>query len=217
MATIRPPRPPRPPSATPPKPPVPFSVPLGASGRPPRPTRPALRSKGPRVLHANTITFPQGGAGEPPAGFVGAHTSRDEWLIYWALAKITGTPTNPRIGPFTGGTTWGFQAALDGGRFEPGGQVVDFVYDGPAGKIGMRVQSDFFHTGFGAGKQAKDLLLKANVSRFVHLIDLYSIDFVEDASGRAAISVVSDALKGIGRPDPVMFGRARQAVRRVAR
>lgn len=85
---------------------LPGATQFGA-GRPPKSRqRPTIFPKGPALFKMGTK--PQtsiGGPGEPPPGFLTAHNSKDEWVLYWAFAKTRGTPKNPRTPPFIGGMT----------------------------------------------------------------------------------------------------------------
>lgn len=178
--------------------------------------RPPVRLTGPRHLALQSKPLPVGGPGEPPEGFVTAHTSRDEWIIYWALAKVLRDPPDPRQPPFIGGVLWEYQKTVDGGRVV-GGQVVDFVYLHPKGKtIGLRIQTERYHIMTDAAKQMSDFFLKSSQRAIDQIVDIYSQDYLGDPSGKAACVVVANALKGIQSYSPILSGgsqRVRAAIR----
>jgi hypothetical protein len=172
--------------------------------------RPPLRFTGPRVLRLQARPIEKGGPGEPPEGFITAHTSKDEWIIYWALAKVTKDPRDPRIPPFTGGANWEYQKAIDGGRIV-GGQVVDFVYVQPDSKtLGLRIQTEHWHIMTTAAKQQQDFLLKVSQRAVDQIVDIFSQDYLGDASGKAACAVVADAIKGNQSYSPIFSGAAQR-------
>ena len=51
-----------------------------------------MRFTGPRDLRLQSDPQVVGGPGEPPEGFVTAHTSRTEWVWFWASAKVLKDP-----------------------------------------------------------------------------------------------------------------------------
>lgn len=176
-----------------------------------QPRRPPLRQTGPKVLRLQKDPDIIGGPGEPPEGFVTAHTSRTEWWIYWALAKVLRDPPNPRKPPFTGGAGWSYQKAIDGGRVV-GGQVVDFVVLGERGRptVGIRVQTEHFHIMTDTAKQIEDFLLKVTERAIDVIVDVFDQDFIADKTGHAACVVVANAIKGIQRGNPITQGTAQQ-------
>lgn len=175
------------------------------------PRRLPLRQTGPKVLALQKDPGVIGGPGEPPEGFVTAHTSRTEWIIYWALAKVLRDPPNPRKPPFVGGATWSYQKAIDGGRVV-GGQVVDFVVLGERGNptVGIRVQTEHFHIMTDTAKQIEDFLLKVTERAIDLIVDIFDQDFIADKTGHAACVVVANAIKGIQRGNPITQGTAQQ-------
>jgi hypothetical protein len=148
------------------------------------------------------------GPGDPPLGFVGAHTSRTEWLVYWALAKKFGDPKDPRQAPFTGSRlgTWFYQVMDQGGRV-PAGSVSDFQVKTPLGWIIMRVDTERWHIFASAAQQAKDLFLKTHL-KTGKVVTLYEQDFIADDTGEAVMKVVALALKGLELPNPIRTGQA---------
>lgn len=178
--------------------------------------KPPLRRYGPKALRLSATPAGLGGPGEPPEGFVTAHTSRTEWWVYWAMARVLRDPPNPRKPPFVGGAQWTYQKAVDGGRVV-GGQVVDFVYLGEAssgrrgsGTIGIRVQTEHYHIMTDAATQMQDFLLKANQQAVDLIIDVFDSDFIGDKTGKAVCVVIANALKGIQRPSPITSGTAQR-------
>jgi hypothetical protein len=172
--------------------------------------RPPVRLSGPRSLRLQSDPVAIGGPGEPPEGFVTAHTSKDEWIIFWALSRVTRSPRDPRKPPFVGGDTWSYQKAIDGGRII-GGQVVDFVYNHPDGKfLGLRIQTEHWHIEVTAAKQMQDFFLKSSQHAVDQIIDIFSQDYLGDASGKAACVVVANAIKGVQKYSPIFAGTSQR-------
>lgn len=184
-------------------------------GRPPRPTtRPTALPQGPRWLAKleNRKGRVATGPGQPPRGFVTATTSAEEWIVYWALAKVFNDPPDPREPPYWGGYNWGYQIAEQGGRQSAGGAVVDYVVYTLTDVIGLRLQTDHFHLNASNAIQSYDARQKINLARSggMIVVDLFSQDLIEDPTGSAAIQVVKDAIGLMGRIDPLLTGLARR-------
>lgn len=169
-----------------------------------------VRFTGPSELRLQSDPQVVGGPGEPPQGFVTAHTSKTEWVVYWAFARVLRDPRDPRVPPYTGGANWSYQTPINGGRVI-GGQVTDFVYLGAQGKtIGVRVQTEHFHIMTSADVQMKDFLLKTDQEALDQIIDLYDHEFMWDKTGKAACIVVANAIKGIQSYSPIFAGTAQR-------
>ena len=169
-----------------------------------------VRFTGPRTLHLQKAPGVIGGPGEPPEGFVGAHNSKTEWLVYWGFAKVLKDPKDPRKPPWVGGADWSYQKSIDGGRIV-GGEVVDFVYISAHNKtIGVRVQTERFHVMTDAAKQMSDFFLKAETKGVDTVVDIFDQDFIDDPTGRAVCVVVANAIKGIQRYSPIIAGTAQR-------
>jgi hypothetical protein len=185
---------------------------------PPRPF--AVAPKGPKHLRLGQHPIRIGvGPGEPPEGFVGAHTSREEWLVYWAIATHLDDPKDPRVPPFTGSRIgrWHYQAlegAGMGGRI-PGGSVTDYQVQTPTGWIGIRLDTERWHIFAGPNQQLKDLFIKTHTRSVQKTVTVYSQDFVEDETGAAVMKVVALALRGIEMPNPIRSGLARRTRPRI--
>ena len=67
--------------------------------------KPETVKRGPKLYEFGKDHGHTGGPGDPPPGFVTIKTTATEWPIYWALAKVLGTPAADKIrtGPFRGG------------------------------------------------------------------------------------------------------------------
>jgi len=171
---------------------------------PQRPTGPRLYQleKKPRRI--------TGGPGEPPVGFVTPHTSKTEWIVYWALAKVLGTPGDPRKPPFVGGTNWQYQKAVGGGRRIRGGQVLDFVVMSGLKAIGIRVETERYHIFTSATNQASDFYLRTHAVGVDEVIAIFDQDFIGDPSGKSACATVARAIRGDQDPNPIRFGTARR-------
>jgi len=155
--------------------------------------------QGPRALgFTGKPPKPQGGPGNPPAGFVGGTTSLTEWYVYWALTKILGPE----------GDSWAYQNSYQGGRHIPGGSVVDFVVYQPMKTLLIRVQTFRFHFTLGSQKQAYDVEQYYALSDLpgYRVIDVYEQDFIDDPTGGKVLKVMIDALNGEEHANPLAFG-----------
>jgi hypothetical protein len=181
-----------------------------APGLPPRPRTFAKLPRGPEAYRPNTARV--AGPGAPPPGFVRATTSATEWFVYWALARIFGNPTDPRVGPpFLGGwPDWTYQqgAGSAGARSKP-----DFTVYRNGAQVYLRVQTEYRHIYADAEKQAYDRLQFLSQSKVASVIDLFDYLFVNDPSGQAAIVVCKQALGLIQIPDPIVAGTAKRGSR----
>lgn len=184
---------------------------LGANPKVPRLDYPTVAPVGPKLYKMQARPRMLGmGPGDPPPGFVTAHTSASEWRYYWALAKVLGTPANPRQGPYVGGADWSYQKAIEGGRTEPGGSVVDFIVHQGMGTLGIRIQTERFHVFADAATQMRDFSQKVKVKALTDIIDVFDQWSIADRTGEATIKQVKRALQGIQEPDPIRFGTAQR-------
>lgn len=187
--------------------------PLPQMGKQPRLTplrRPPIRPTGPKIYRLQTKPArPFAGPGEPPEGFVTAHTSKTEWYVYWAIAKVLNDPVDPRRPPFVGGERWAYQKAEEGGRVK-GGQVLDFVVFNGAHSIGIRVETERYHIFTTAANHAHDFYLKTHSKAADVIVNVYDQDFMGDPSGQAACAVVARALKGEEGPSPMATATGRR-------
>jgi hypothetical protein len=199
----------------------------------PKPSRPSafhpkrpfsIAPRGPKHLRLGQHPFRIGvGPGEPPPGFVGVWGSREEWLVYWAIATHKQDPKDPRVPPFTGSRvgTWVYQSPQSpsvtsqmGGRV-PGGSVTDYQVQTPTGWIGIRLDTERWHVFAAPNQQLKDLFIKTHSRAVQKTVTLFSQDFVEDETGEAVMRVTALALRGIEMPNPIRFGTARRTRPRV--
>ena len=169
-----------------------------------------VRFTGPKLLHLQKDPAIIGGPGDPPEGFIGAHNSVSEWEFYWAMARVTKSPKDPRKPPFVGGIDWEYQKPVGGGRIV-GGEVVDFVYVSARNKtIGIRVQTERFHIMTDAAKQMSDFFLKVETKGVDQVVDVFDADWIGDKTGRAICIVAANAIKGITRYSPIIAGTAQR-------
>lgn len=180
-----------------------------------RPVRASVFPRGPRKFAQlrNSPEMYRGGPGTPPAGFMTATTSAEEWYVYWAISKVLNDPPDPRKPPYFGGRNWGYQLPYQGGRRRKGGSVADFaVYFGTYVLI-IRLQTERYHVFADAAKQAYDVNQRVQLGKasFIRVVDIYSQQFIEDVTGGRAISVVRQAIATIDQPNPLVFGNARRA------
>lgn len=182
------------------------------AGRPLPVTRFTVAPKGPAIYRRGSTPLVAGGPGEPPEGFVNAHTSRDEWIYYWAIAKVLGDPSDPRKPPYVGGREWAYQSAdpIYGGRIS-GGQVMDYVVQWGGKKVGIRLQTERWHVFASAAQQAKDFFLKTHLQGVDQVMDVYSSLGINDPSGETACRQIANALRGIPEGDPIRLGTAQPA------
>jgi hypothetical protein len=176
--------------------------------------------KGPKHLHLGQHhTLIGVGPGEPPPGFVGAHTSRDEWQVYWAISIHKHDPIDPRVPPFTGSRRgeWFYQAKESGGRI-PGGSVTDYQVQTPTGWLGIRLDTEKWHIFAGPGQQQKDLFIKTHTKSLQKTVTIYSQDFLrtdESEQAQALMKIVALALRGIELVNPIRSGTAQRRRSRV--
>lgn len=191
-------------------------MPVSPHGRVKMPTlrRPPAMPRGPRLF----TVAPQiiAGPGQPPPGFIMPTNSNTEWPPYWGLCKIFQNPIDPRQGPpFMGGwPDWTYQKAVDGGRKEPGGAVLDFVVykTGPRGRpCGIRIVTDYFHLYTSAEKQEIDEIQKEKVSQYADVVDVYDFTYMDDPTGQAIIKQLKAALGLIEYENVLEAGTARRA------
>lgn len=162
----------------------------------------AVVPTGPSVLQLNKKPAYVGGPGNAPEDFIGGATSLSEWYIYWALLKILGPE----------GDQWAYQESFLGGRYMPGGAVVDFVvYQGEI-LIGLRIQTYYYHTGSPGGsvKHSSDLEQKVSLEENgMYVIDIYEQNYIHDETGQAAIQQVLMALELVEEFNPRATGQVR--------
>lgn len=174
------------------------------TGRPPRNRSKApVFPKGPRHLRLGSKPGHTGGPGEPPAGFITAHNSSEEWWVYWGFATLYKDPPNPRIPPFTGGLHWGYQrpeAPTEGGMGigrVAGGSVSDFVIEENGTSRVVRLQTERFHIFASPTVQERDFGINVHLRGVEDVIDIYSQDFLEDETGATLCKILALAIKGI--------------------
>lgn len=178
--------------------------------RPLKADRHTIRPRGPmwawRVTRVDSVGY---GPGDPPPGFVTAHTSASEWRYYWALMRVLDPTRDPRKGPFTGGEHWIYQAAVDGVFTRSvASQVIDFVVELNGTRIGLRIQTERWHVMASSMVQERDKFLKINTKGVDVMIDLFDQWSIGDPSGKAVIDQVVKALRLVPDPDPLMAGTA---------
>lgn len=187
--------------------------PLPKMGKAPRIAplrRPPVRPTGPKIYRLQAK--PQMvavGPGEPPEGFVTAHTSKTEWWVFWAIAKVLNDPPDPRQPPFVGGENWAYQKAEEGGRIK-GGQVLDFVVFNGERSIGIRVETERYHIFTTADAHARDFYLKTHSAAADEIVSIWDQDFMGDPTGQAVCAVVARALKGEESASPIAFATGRR-------
>lgn len=178
--------------------------------------RPTIFPTGPKLYDLGTKPQHIGqGPGEPPPNFLTAHNSKDEWDFYWAMAKVKGTPKDPRVPPFVGGDDWQYQVpesptslGLGVGRVA-GGSVSDFVSLGATGiPLIIRVQTERFHIFTNSATQMKDLFIREHLRGVEKVIDVYSSDWLGDETGDAVCRIAALAIKGIELPSPIRYRTA---------
>ena len=185
--------------------------------RPPVSRTPPALPKGPSLYREAIDKGYRGPTAEPPPGFLGGQNSSYEWMIYHALAKVTGFPEDPRRPPFIGAPgVWTYQKAWDEGRRQVGGSVIDFVVYAGANSdydVAFRIQTEWHHIYTDMENQAHDALQFARLSEFMRVVDLYDSDFAWDQTNQAAIVMIKDALAGRVYPNPISDGTTMRVAR----
>lgn len=171
--------------------PSPFT---GRARRPkiPKVKRQTIRPEPPRQfprVHSDTYV---GGPGEAPGWIITPSTSVSEWYIYWALEKKLGKQ---------GEGKWGYQISSNNSS-----TIIDFVVWDREPRIAIRVQSERYHIATPQRRQTYDRLQREMLERSGYkVIDVYEEHFLGDKTGKAALAVVSDALKWRERPSPIKY------------
>lgn len=166
------------------------------------PPRKTQKPRPPKEFSQAKKTVYVGGPGEPPAWFMKTGiVSRSEWFIYWALRKVKGPP---------GDFSWANQVPAGGGRGQRGGAIIDFVIWDQEPRLAIRIQTDRFHIASPTSIHSYDEASKRMLERVGYkVIDIYEQHFLSDKSGKAAIAIVREALKGQQRPNPITLPNAK--------
>ena len=158
-----------------------------------------MTSQGAKIMGLHADTDQASGPGDPPAGFVGGHTSLPEWYLYWAFEKVLGPESHGK---------WSYQNSMLGGRSARGGAVVDFVVNQDPVYIGVRLVTKRFHLEDNTYQKAFDREQMYSLSDWDFIVvDVYESDFINDESGQAAIQVVIDAINREQQIDPFGTGQ----------
>ena len=186
--------------------------------RPPIIRTPTVLPRGPKLYQEAKDKGYRSPIAEPPPGFVGAHTSISEWVVYWGLSKVLGFPEDPRQPPFIGyPPVWYYQSEQLGGRRQAGGAVVDFVVAGGNRyrheDVGFRLQTERFHLYADTDTHFADQVQLWRLSENMEVIDLYDYTFLPDPTGQAVIIVLKDALAGRVEPNPITDGTTQRVTR----
>ena len=177
--------------------------------------KPPTVKRGPRLYEYGKAQEHTGGPGDPPPGFVTIKTNATEWPIYWALAKVLGTPAADKIrtGPFRGGPpAWQYQSYLDLGGLKS--TNYDFVVWQPnpySQPVAIRIQTEGYHSFVPNAKHQYDVLHRSRGEERFDVVDIYDSYYLSDPSGQAAILLVKMALQLIEPPNPIYT----HAIRRV--
>jgi hypothetical protein len=175
------------------------------SNRPPRLRHPPVTSRGPRYLEKRAVHT--GGPQQPPAGFITASNSIDEWMWYWASMRALDPNRDPREPPYYGGLNWDYQSPELGGFTRAlGSAVVDFLYKLSQPFIVVRIQTFRFHLAAPAQKQAFDQIQNVALSRKFEVVDVYSQDYIGDDTGETAVIQVKETLGLVRRENPLSAG-----------
>jgi hypothetical protein len=178
-----------------------FPVPPAAPkpGRPVGPKKAPVVSRGPRVYNLTKEPTHLGPPGEPPEGFLTVKTTRPEWYIYWALARVLGMGAKARdvrSAPFDGGLPlWTYQAYVDASAAAQ--TNIDFVIWAPFPRgtpIAIRVQTEYFHNFASSATQAYDRTHRERLQGGFEVADVFDFDFMRDKTGRAAVVLVKKIL-----------------------
>lgn len=174
---------------------------------------PPQKPTGPRFVPPHELLV--SGPGEPPPAFLTGQNSVTEWIQYWALAKVFDDPEDPRVPPYYGGVNWGYQIARLGGYVRSlGSAVVDFVVYQDATVLGIRVQTERFHTFAGSRRHAYDTVQRANLeANGMTIVDVYDDELLGDPSGQKAVIATKRLIGRLEKISPVTAGTAIRASR----
>lgn len=185
--------------------------------RPPRLRTPPSLPTGPRLYREPSDKGYVGPTSDPPPGFVVGTTSKTEWMVYHALSKVTGFPSDPRQPPFIGAPgVWSYQKAWDEGRRMVGGSVIDFVVYGggrSSQDLAFRIQTEAWHIYAGTKEHMHDYIQFQRLSQYMRTIDLYDQDFAFDPTNQACIVLIRRALNGEVEPNPITDGTTMRVTR----
>jgi hypothetical protein len=186
---------------------------MGRIPRPPRNrSRKPVAPKGPRIYHRGIDPIVQSPFLFPPDGFKTPHTSKTEWMCYYALYLLTGLPKDPYKRPFIGGPPiWKYQKLEQGGRVA-GGSVSDFVVLNTNGtaQIGIRVETERFHIWTDGATQQKDIYINAHLQTMNKIVRVWDQHFIDDPTGEKVCRVMALAMRGIELPSPIRLGTAQR-------
>jgi hypothetical protein len=182
---------------------------------PPRLPRPP---KGPTAPTGRAF-IPKGetllsGPGDPPPGFLNGQNSLTEWVCYWALFKIFGQSSDdPRRAPFYGlFPFFEYQSSELGGYTRAlGSAVVDFVVFQGGTIIGIRIQTERFHTFASSRIQANDAIQRANLeANGLRVIDVHDDQLLPPGDGQKGVIAMKQAIGMLEKVNPIY---ARTAIR----
>lgn len=175
-----------------------FLPPLASRIAPPRRPR-GIVSYGPSELRLRENMDVSGGpqtfVRNNPQLFATSSTSAHEGWFYWGCLKVIG----PEYEYGKNGLLWRYQSKVRGAAGGPGGSIVDFLIENlgrGVDDLGVRIVTPFFHTGSGALNRGSDFeqiytLLDAGV----FVVDVYSVNYMSDPTGRAVIKAVEGVLQ----------------------
>ena len=177
--------------------------------------KPPVVKRGPRIYQFGKEQRHTGGPGDPPPGFITIKTTATEWPIYWALAKVLGTPAADKIrtAPFLGGPPhWEYQSYVDvGGLKDTNYDFMIWQPNGFSAPVAIRIQTEGFHSFTHNAKHVYDRLHRARGEENFDVVDIYDAYYMSDPSGQAAVQLVKMALGLIEPPNPIYT----HAIRRV--
>jgi len=181
---------------------------------PPIPKPPVVK-RGPKLYEFGKDHGHTGGPGDPPPGFVTIKTTATEWPIYWALAKVLGTPAADKIrtGPFHGGLpVWIYQSYVDLGGLKSTNYDFLVLQPNPYSQpVAIRIQTEGYHSFVPNAKHQYDVFHRARGEERFDVVDIYDSYYLSDPSGQAAILLVKMALQLIEPPNPIYTHAIRRA------
>jgi hypothetical protein len=130
-----------------------------------------------------------------PQLFATSSTSAHEGFFYWGLLKVIG----PEFEYGKQGLVWRYQSKVRGAAGGPGGSVVDFLIENlgrSTDDIGVRIVTPFFHTGRGPLTRGADFeQIYSLLDAGIFVVDVYSVNYISDLTGRAAIKAVENVIQ----------------------
>lgn len=173
------------------------------------PRRPTVFPQGPRILGLTKRRHIGGGPGAPPPGFKQPSTSATEWYWYWGSWVYLDIEGDPRQPPYAGdGIIMEYQVPDNPTNPHAASfGIADFLYHLGTGDILVRIDTFFYHAAALPKQLARDEYLRIHGQHPPDLtVSAWDNEFVGDATGRAVVAAVANALHGRTAINPIKSG-----------